>query len=111
MYKRTTKWENLSTVWRAVVIAAAMLMLFSNGLFVCMAEMCFRPFAVSSKIDDRFVDDGLEGNVFNIVIHPVGSGGLGLFAIAVLLHCVFVKIMTLRANRELAASRSGGDCE
>jgi membrane protein DedA with SNARE-associated domain len=91
-------WRNISCFWKFVLLLATGGVYMSNAMFVILAEACFKPFAVSSRISDSYADNGLEGNVQNIVIFPVGHGALGLFFFAVLCHFFFVKSMSIRAH-------------
>jgi len=112
-YARVTAWDKMTLTWKAILFTSTALSFLSNAIFVFLAESCFRPFSVSSRIADPFEKHGLRdpddpddknGKPTNIIIHPVGTGALGLFVIAVLLHVLFVKVMARRARQELLAS-------
>jgi len=100
MYGTVTDWRQLWIPWKAVVLLAAASTLTSGFIFVMMAESCFRPFNISSRIGARFEEDGLEGNVLNLVL-PVGWLALALFAVSVVLHVSFSTSMSSKARRRL----------
>jgi hypothetical protein len=105
-YNRTVQWSNLGCPMQVMLILTVLGMLSTNAAFVGLAEMCFRSFAVSSKINDPYELDGLEGNAINIVILPIGAIALGGFVVACILHIVFVKVMSSRTHANMV--KDGG---
>lgn len=103
-YNNAILWPNLNCLDKVLVTAAALFMWLANGAFQILAELCFRPFSLSSDIDDPYEKDGLNGNALNILIHPTGSGALALFSAGCIFHCVFAMIIKQRCKREPAAA-------
>jgi len=101
MVLRTREWHNIHCFWKAWLVIATAGMYFSNCLFVGLAERCFKPFALSSVISDSYEDGGLEGEVTNIVIYPVGHFALFVFTVSLFMHIVFVKVMARRAKAQM----------
>jgi len=91
-YKEVTDWGTLKKTQKAVVLLAAVFMLWSGMIFAFLDTTCFENFSVSSRISDDLDENGLGGNVLNIIKTP-GYGALLMFAVAVLLHIIFVKSM------------------
>jgi hypothetical protein len=113
-YRETSSWKNLTTFWRTLLLLSTTGMLLSNVVFVSLAEMCFRPFAVSSSITDSYEKDGLRdeyGNasVFNIIIAPTGWIAICMFFIALILHIIFVKSMSARSAQRLRPAEGPGE--
>jgi len=88
-YREVVDWKALHPRWKAFIAAAAVMQL--GGLFALgmMYEACFRDFSISSDINAD-LPDGLGGNPLKIVREPLGWFPLGIFALAVLMHIVFV---------------------
>lgn len=86
-YTRVTQWSVLSCFWKTLLLGGTLLQLSSNMMFICFSDWCFRPFSVSSKIDDGYEKHGLReagekyGSAWNIIINdpPVGHIFLGFF--------------------------------
>lgn len=98
LWNKATKWASLPVLLQVSVILAACGMLVSNSAFVLLGEMCFRPFSLSSKINDPYEAHGLNKNALNIVLQPMGSCVLALFGAAVLLHAVSFAELARRAK-------------
>lgn len=96
------KWANLSTCLKLTIGIGAGAMLFSCFVFALLGEYCFRKFAVSSKIDAPYEENGLEGDALSIAL-PLGRANIGLFIIATCLHIFFTKATQRIAKRRLAA--------
>jgi len=101
VYTQVTAWNTgvMGLCRKAVISAAAVLIVLSGFIFVMMDEACFENFSVSSKIDDPIDENGLGGRVTNIV-RPLGAFALLLFATAVFLHVLFVKDAERRARKQ-----------
>jgi len=99
IYESVTRWSALSPLYKGMLATSSFLMIVTNAVFTLMAEACFRPFAVSSRIDDPYENDGLNGSALNIVIHPTGSIGLCLFLLGIILHIAFLKGKARHANK------------
>lgn len=110
MYNRIVTWQrskdkpSLSSLWKACLVCASFFLFISNVMFVCLAELCFRPFAVSSDIEADHADDGLDGKIHTIVYIPWGLGGLIVFTVGVFLHLVFCKAMAVKTDRAMRAA-------
>jgi len=100
-FQEVTTWNRLSSCMRAVVIAAACLIMLSCTVFCLLDELCFRSFAVSSKIGDPYEKDGLKNNAFNIVILPLGLINNIVFVSGVFLHVMFSNRVASLAKRTL----------
>jgi membrane protein DedA with SNARE-associated domain len=100
-YDEVTSWGALTTYWRVVLCIGTAFLYWSNFFFVMLKERCFRPFAVSSKIDAGYDEDGLEGDVFSIIL-PMGGFFLVIFAIGVVLHIYVSKTFTWKAKVAMA---------
>lgn len=96
---RVMQWSALSRCWKTVLLTAAILMMAANMIFVCLSELCFRPFSVSSKINAPYEKHGLDRNVFNIIL-PGGVGALGMFFVGFCLHVLFHNVMAARSRRQ-----------
>jgi len=103
-YNNTIRWESISTFWKAILLAGACGTTLCNMVFIGLAEMCFRTFAISSKIDAPYEEDGLDKKAWTIV-RPVGYMALGTFFAAVMMHILFVKAMQRRANAAMKSSQ------
>lgn len=114
---RTREWGNLEKVYKIFLVVATAGMYFSNVIFVSLAESCFRPFALSSKIGDSYEESGLNGGVFSrdnskgIVIWPIGHGALALFSGSLAMHVWFVKKMARRAKAQMKAEAYVSDVQ
>lgn len=102
-YSRISAWETLSNLRRFVILAAAILHMICPGFFVLLAGSCFRQFSLgTSRIDESFEQQGLEGNPLNVVLQT-GWYALGLFGVAVMLHLAHIfdlKLATDKACQE-----------
>ncbi|CAK0890397.1 unnamed protein product, partial [Prorocentrum cordatum] len=94
-------WSKLGTRAQATLLGTVALFLLSGLLMVldtmAAEKICFRNFALTNKITDSYELGGLDGNVLNVVLAPMGWVALGLAAIAVLLHVRFGKWLKARA--------------
>lgn len=97
VYSEVTAWYAMSSEKRWLLLSGVAMQLISGFTFVMAAESCFRPFNISSKINDPFDKDGLEGNWLNIVIMPFGWIALGMFVVACLMHYAFAKLVSRHA--------------
>eukprot|EP00930_Biecheleria_cincta_P099836 TRINITY_DN9144_c0_g1_i1.p1 TRINITY_DN9144_c0_g1~~TRINITY_DN9144_c0_g1_i1.p1 ORF type:complete len:422 (+),score=38.75 TRINITY_DN9144_c0_g1_i1:81-1268(+) len=98
-YDDVTAWGTLSCFRKGVISAAASLHMLCPAIFILLAEACFRPFSLgSSRINDGYDREGLDGNPLNIV-KPLGWGPIGIFALAVLLHLIHAVDLKLAADR------------
>jgi len=98
-YSRISAWEALSNLRRFVIVTAAILHIICPGIFVLLASSCFRRFSLgSSRIEDPFEQQGLEGNPLNIVL-PTGWCALGLFGVACMLHLAHIFDLKFATNK------------
>merc|ERR1712232_219529 len=98
-----SKWTTLSTPFKCVLLSATGFLYMSNVGFVVLDEYTFRPFAVSSKIDDPYSDAGLNGMWWTIVLE-VGYACLAVFFFGVILHVIFSHYMNKFTKEGLAKS-------
>jgi hypothetical protein len=101
-YNNALAWPTLIKSRKYLLLVSTICMLISTFMFVMMDEACFRSFAVSNKISDPFDQDGLEGNVLNIVLPP-GWVATGAFFLASALHFAFLKWAGAEARKRLKA--------
>jgi hypothetical protein len=104
-YNRTVRWENLDCCMKVVLLLTVVGMVGCNYVFVGLAALCFRPFAVSSDIKADYSENGLRGNVFNIA-YTLGYCMMGVFVVAVILHIIFVKVMARRTHANMKSRGS-----
>jgi hypothetical protein len=102
-YNEVCKWTNLETVLKFMLSSATVALYFSNFFFVVLKEYTFRPFAVSSDIEAPYEEDGLNGDVFSIVLLPVGLMCLILFFFGVFLHLFTSNRLSAKAKAALRA--------
>jgi len=119
-YASASDWNHLSPCAKSVILTMTVSMVVANMAFTSMGESCFRPFAVSSRIQDPYENDGLNdgsgGDVLNIIIDPtgdpkgIGSPMLMLFAFGCCMHISFEWFMGRKAKalhkKNLAASQT-----
>jgi len=100
-----TKWSVMPSHWRALILLSAAMQLMGGFViaadFVLFEPICFRKFQITSRIDDAFLDGGLNGNVLNIVLPPVGVITLVVMCIATALHLAHGKIVGRTAMQRL----------
>jgi hypothetical protein len=80
-YKEATQWHMMPNWVKCVLGSSALLQMVSFFFLVFQDKTCFRPFALTSKIEDSYEDGGLEGSAVNIV-KPMGWCALGMFFMA-----------------------------
>lgn len=117
VYDHVTRWDNMTCCRKMTIRTAAACQLMSGVIFAFGGEYSFRPFAISSKIDDFYEDYGLNnpnddegGNPINILL-PCGYAGLGLFFVGTVLHIIFLKDAKRRAARKLNELGGPGNFE
>jgi len=102
-YGDVIDWKNLSRPWLALISTSAVMMIISFFLFLLFDEVCFREFKVNNSISDP---EGLDcsGNFGCAMVRivredpPIGWGALGLFAMACLLHFIFLRYVGRKAK-------------
>merc|ERR1719343_1880336 len=87
-YQEVSKWEALSTPFKCLLLSATGFLYMSNVCFMALDEYAFRPFALSSKINDPYTDAGLDGKWWTI-IREAGYAFLAVFFSGVILHLIF----------------------
>merc|ERR1711957_161095 len=108
IYNDVCCWRKLSQTLRATVLASTVCFLLSLFILQFMDQDCFRDFAISSRICDSFDDQGLEGNVLNL-IKPMGVVAHIGFFIACGLHTFFLKWVGRTARQALAERKNKAD--
>jgi len=106
-YEHVSDWESLGSIQKTVILGSVILQLMCGFIFMCdfvSGGICFRPFNIPNKISDNFANDGLNGNVFNIVRAPGGHAALAFFALAIFLHIVHVQDMSHLASQRLLST-------
>ena len=85
MYLFATDWHAPNFPWliKVVQILGAVLMSLSCYILQLLGNRCFRQYELTDTIEDK-----LDGNALNIVLHPFGTGALGLFALAMVLNTI-----------------------
>lgn len=108
IYNRLTDFGgDLSFRRRATICCAAALQLLSGVIFAMGSGYCFRPFSLSSNIDDLYEENGLrkpgdtKGHPKNIVL-DLAWLALFFFAVGTILHIIFIKDMARMAAAEMA---------
>ncbi|CAE7356839.1 unnamed protein product [Symbiodinium natans] len=114
-YAELTRWGDMSCLLRASILLSSGIFLLVSWIFAAdftlSNQMCFRTFSITDRIDADFEDGGLDGNVLNLVSHPVGTVTLVLSAVAFLLHILVGSWLDSATRRSLAvqvATESGG---
>eukprot|EP00927_Polykrikos_kofoidii_P056503 TRINITY_DN5060_c0_g1_i4.p1 TRINITY_DN5060_c0_g1~~TRINITY_DN5060_c0_g1_i4.p1 ORF type:complete len:803 (+),score=135.04 TRINITY_DN5060_c0_g1_i4:69-2477(+) len=107
VYRNETAWDKLSCFVQCLYVFAAACVYLSCLIFLLFgSKFCFRPFTVSSRIEDSYADKGLEGNWLNIVRLPIGVVTLMVFALGVFLHYLigFLMKRSVKASMEYSSS-------
>lgn len=110
-YAKVTEWNSVPWCWKKVLQAAASLNWFSQFILFFMDKACFRSFSLQSKIGDTEEDNGLDGNVMNLV-KPPGQLACVIWLVAcLLLKCYFswATGATKKAYKQATAQQSSGD--
>jgi len=102
-----TKWRQFPWPKKLIILAAAALQLLSGVIFAFMGELTFRPFRVNSKISDSYEQEGLEGDVFSVIL-PLGLGAFVFFCLGAILHFVHLKLVTKMVKQEMAKGWTSG---
>lgn len=108
-YLEVSNWDALDLPQRAAILAAAALLVMSGWLLVADSmladadKLCFRTFAITGRVADKYQLGGLEGSVVNLVVAPLGWVALGSAAAAVATHAAFLRWAAAATQRELAA--------
>jgi len=97
-FQEVTAWVRLSMGHRILISLAAFFAVVSGFIFAFFGSSCFENFSISSKINDPIDENGLNGDIFNIIILPQGAVPLVLYALSVVLHILFV-MQTARLTR------------
>jgi len=86
--KAVCQWNGpYMTLRRKVTICFATALVLICGIvlaldFVAARSFCLRDFAMTGDINASFQDGGLEGNVLNVILFPLGAVNLGLLTVA-----------------------------
>jgi len=105
-YACVTDWHKPDMTPRrkgTIVLAAALMIVVGLTLaldFGFGEPVCFRSFEITSDIDAPLSEGGLDGNVLNIVLFPVGWAALGIFTLAI----IAFKLFTMEMSRVAAQS-------
>lgn len=95
-YRQVTEWRAMGPFLQGVLLSGTCLNLMSGILFTFAGELCFRSFAVSSRINFPHSEGGLNGDALSVIL-PFGRVPLGMFALCAILHYVFLKLVGCRA--------------
>jgi len=106
VFQEVTMWSKLSMVHKVLISLAAFLAIVSGFIFAFFGSSCFENFSISSKINNPIAENGLNGDIFNIIILPQAAVPLVLYALSAVLHILFV-LETARLTR--AAVKDRGD--
>merc|ERR1719321_2637509 len=111
-YKEVSHFDNLSCCYKKVLQIASGISMFAFFCLVWFAEKCFRPFSLTSNVNDSYADGGLRapgekhGNALNIVT----EAGM-IVCLMFILSCILLKIVlshvTSETKRQMA--KSGGN--
>eukprot|EP00929_Paragymnodinium_shiwhaense_P063547 TRINITY_DN31741_c0_g1_i1.p1 TRINITY_DN31741_c0_g1~~TRINITY_DN31741_c0_g1_i1.p1 ORF type:complete len:888 (+),score=187.25 TRINITY_DN31741_c0_g1_i1:159-2822(+) len=109
-YKIVTTWDRLSS-WRKVLLgSAAGFQLLAGSLYmmdmVLVNKVCFRKFAIKNRIDDPEILDGLDGDVMNLVINPMGYISTTIYILAFFLHYAHAKFVSRDIKKVLSATET-----
>jgi hypothetical protein len=101
-HSEVSDWGQLGTFARATLLGTVALFLLS-GLIIALDTMatekiCFKKFYITDNIKDSSDLGGLDGNVLNVVIPPLGWVALGLATVAFVLHVGFGKWLAAKAR-------------
>merc|ERR1740121_2911666 len=104
-YGEVSDWGQLGTSARATLLGTVALFLLSGFIItldtMASEKICFRDIYITDKIKSSFDLGGLNGNVLNVVLPPLGWIALGLAAAAVVLHVGFGKWLAVTARAAL----------
>merc|ERR1712129_677307 len=104
-----TKWEKLRPIIRVLLLFSMIFLILSGFIiaadFILAEDICFRKFKITDSISADHELGGLNKNVLNIVILPVGAIALSLAFIGCILHVAIGKWMTTVARLKMQRSR------
>lgn len=104
-FGEVSKWDAMTCIQQTTVLWSVFAMLLSGFLiaadFMIVEKFCFRKFDITSNIKDPFELGGLDNNVLNLVIVPVGWLALVVVLCAVVGHVMFLKMMSTSAMQRL----------
>jgi uncharacterized integral membrane protein len=101
MHAKVTQWDNMKGGYKTLLKFGTAIQMFSFFILVWGDKHCFRPFSLTSKINDPYSKDGLRapneehGSAFNIVLFP-GAVAVLLFLTA----CICLKLVMRWAGKE-----------
>jgi hypothetical protein len=107
----TNPWSNFGstkpTIARLIKFSVVLHLLafFLFGAdFVLTDKVCFRKFAITDQIGANYENGGLQNNVLNLVLEPLGYGAIGLFFIASVTHLCWSKALSSYARSKMGES-------
>jgi len=118
IYAEMSDWWQLGKPARATLLGAVAFFLLSGFLIaldtMATEKICFEKFYITDDIKLSSDLGGLDGNVLNVIIQPLGSVALGLAAVALVLHVGFGKWLAAKARaaprrREYSEASDGGN--
>mmetsp|Transcript_825 Transcript_825/g.2049 ORF Transcript_825/g.2049 Transcript_825/m.2049 type:complete len:1120 (-) Transcript_825:99-3458(-) len=84
-----------------LMVALFFFLVLDSGIL--LEEKCWRSFPPKGRISDPFAQEGLDGNVLNIVL-PLGWCGMACFFLGCIFHWLFLRRAT-RSARSILARR------
>lgn len=106
-FHEVSKWDAMTCLQQTIVLWSVFAMLLSGFLiaadFMLAEKFCFRKFDITSNIKDPFELGGLDNNVINLVIVPIGWMTLVVVICAVAGHVAFSVMMGKAARGRLSS--------
>lgn len=103
--KEVSEWKRLSLAQKVTVLVSSFCILLASFVFMAdysvSTKFCFRSFEITSQISADLDLGGLNGNVLNLVIEPVGWIALGLSVLGTVFHVIINKWLACNARHNL----------
>merc|ERR1711871_503348 len=82
IYNEVTQWSKFSGWLKLVLALGTTCMIAAVYIYFLFGSYCFREFLVTNEVGAPFSENGLDGNVINIVKAPWGWTVIFLFAVS-----------------------------
>lgn len=103
-YNEVTRWKDMPGWSKGLLGLGTFVMLAATCVLVLMDVSCFRPFSLTSKIEDPIHEGGLDGNVLEIFL-PLGVMACLMFAIACMLFKCWSSWATSETKRRVSTTK------
>jgi hypothetical protein len=107
VFAEATNWRNLPTFHKALLLVATGFIMVSCPIFF-FCETCFQNFCINCEIKKPLDENGLDGDVFNLIERPNGVIALILFFAGAFFHVVYIKATERLAMSALRERKTGG---